>query len=256
MNDSSISLHISCERSEHPFFVADPIHQPIENNEVDIWYAPLAPFVHICDTLLEELSLEERTRATRFHFEKDRNRFIIGHYLLRHVLADYTKQKGSDLKFDRLKFGKPFLVEHPELQFNFSDTKNAILIGVTTHYPLGVDVETMQRKVDHEGVAEHFFMNQEIQELKNASDPKYRFLEFWTRKEAILKASGVGIMEDVRALQVNKDQQEVSISHKDMIALSADRYYVITGAIGADNIISIATPKPISSFSVFDPLQL
>jgi len=249
-------LRIFCSRSAHPFSVKDPVHQPLAGNTLDLWYAPLAPLVSLQDRLIEELDPEEQARANRFRFEKDRDRFVIGHYLLRHVLAHHTEQAPDQLQFGRLEFGKPFLIDHPDLHFNFSDTRNAILIGVTKTCPVGVDIETTQRDVDHNGVAEHFFTEREISELQGACDPKYRFLEFWTRKEAILKASGVGIMDDVRVLRVNDEQQEVAISHKDMVALSADQYHVVTGPIGDDNIMSMATPEPIDTWSVFDPLQL
>jgi 4'-phosphopantetheinyl transferase len=160
------------------------------------------------------------------------------------------------LKFARHQFGKPYLPDHPEVHFNFSDTKDAILVGVSHVDALGVDVETMERELDHEAVAQHYFTDQEIEELMNADDPKARFLEFWTRKEAILKASGIGLMEDVRVLQVNKEEQVVPLSHADNIALSADQYIVTTGSIGSRNVLSVASASAMESIAVYDPLLL
>jgi 4'-phosphopantetheinyl transferase len=250
------NLRIICSREDTPFNPIDPVHRPLLSSSVDLWYAPIGPLIPFRDKLINDLSTSEQERANRFHFEKDRNRFIIGHFLLRNVLAHYLNCDTQKIQFARMEFGKPFVPDAPDLNFNFSDTKDAILIGVTDASPIGVDIETISRDVDHEGVAEHYFTRSEIQELNDSSDPKQRFLEFWTRKESILKASGVGIMDDVRVLQVNQPDQTVTISHSDLMSLSAPIYFVHTGMVLEQNIISVATPQKQSRIRVYDALAL
>lgn len=249
-------LFIRCERKQEEFTLTDPIHRKFLEQDLELWYAPLAPLRSVIKELEKSLDSGERERAQRFHFAKDKERFVIGHYLLRHILAEYTSSDPAGLVFSRMQFGKPFLREHPELHFNFSDTRDSILVGVSKLGPVGVDIETLTRDVDYAGVADHFFTGPEIEALQNDADPKLLFLEYWTRKEAILKASGIGIMEDVRVLKVNATEQTVQISHKDMIALSSDQYFVNTGKIGDQNILSYASPEPLDCAVVFDALQL
>lgn len=250
------SLSIYCSSEPSPFDVLDPVHQPLLSSSVDLWYAPIEPLIPFREELRSDLSEGEQKRADRFRFEKDRNRFIIGHFLLRNVLAKYLSTHTTEISFGRAEFGKPYLLDHKSLRFNFSDTKDAILIGVTKDCEIGVDIETLNRELDHEGVADHYFTDAEIKELKNSSEPKRRFLEYWTRKEAILKSSGVGIMDDVRVLQVSKNEQQVQISHADMKALSAPSYYVHSGYIGTDHILSVATPHKQATNNVYDALAL
>jgi len=250
------SLRISCKRQEEGAPLLDPFQREDVPDGIELWYAPLEPLIPFRESLEPELSSDERKRADRFHFEKDRNRFVIGHYLLRSVLADRIGAEAHSLVFSRHRFGKPYLADFPQIEFNFSDTKDGILIGISSGAPIGVDIETLQREVDHSGVADNYFMNEEIEELARSSDPKRLFLEFWTKKEAILKASGVGIMEDVRVLQVNKNDQTVQLSHADMKALSAPEYHVHTGFIGENHVFSLSLPEPFNGFVLYDSLLL
>ncbi|MBK9177020.1 MAG: 4'-phosphopantetheinyl transferase superfamily protein [Flavobacteriales bacterium] len=197
----------------------------------------------------------ERARAGRFRFDQDRERFVLGHGLLRDVLGRVTDTEATAIRYERGPFGKPSLADRGP-HFNFSDTKDAVLIGLCADEPIGVDLETMGRAVDHAAVSNHYFTPEEIAEIGQSPDAKRLFLEYWTRKEAILKASGVGIMEDLRSLGVNRARNEMTITHDDFERLAAQCYHVRTWPIGQSHIISLATENEVEAGLVVQPFAM
>lgn len=213
---------------------------------VHLWFAHLDELRPRAAHFEELLDPVEVDRAARFRFPQDRERFILGHGWLRSLLGHYLKRDGSLVRMARGPFGKPYL-ERKDLRFNLSDTKDAILIGFATGMELGVDVETMERSVDHDAVSRHYFTPAEIQVIEGMEgDPreaKRRFLLFWTRKEAVLKASGVGIMEDLRALRVDEARNEMTITHEAFSRMAAPEYHVQSYHLDEGHLISLATPQ-------------
>jgi 4'-phosphopantetheinyl transferase len=183
----------------------------------------------------------ETARMQRFKFDADRERFLLGHGFLRDVLGRHLDQDGAALTFERGPHGKPFLRD-ASVHFNLSDTKDAVAIAIGREQDLGVDIETMARHVDHERVADHYFTAEEQGSISEAVDGKRRFLEFWTRKEAMLKASGVGIMDDLRVLRVDQALNRMTITHDVFMAMAAPEYHVRTWHVHGHHIISLATP--------------
>ncbi|MFT3886249.1 MAG: 4'-phosphopantetheinyl transferase superfamily protein [Flavobacteriales bacterium] len=224
----------------------------LEAGVVEAWYAPLAALHDRAAYFHDLLDPVELERAARFRFHHDRDRFILGHGLLRSLLGHYLKRDGSLVRMARGPFGKPFL-ERKALRFNLSDTKDAVLIAFATDLEIGADIETMTRDVDHHAVSEHYFTPPEVQAITEAgSDGKRRFLELWTRKEAVLKASGVGIMDDLKALRVDAPRNTMLIAHEAFARMAAPTYHVHTYHVGAEHLISIASPKPLKAVRLWD----
>lgn len=224
-------------------------HDP-KSHAVDAWYGTLNALRKDLEHFNDLLNTEEHARAQRFRYPMDRERFIIGHGVLRIVLSRYVHTEPQDFRFGKGEFGKPFLEGDP-IHFNLSDTKDAILVAVA-HGPIGADIETMRRDTDHLRVADHYFTPIEVQSIAHAADGKRRFLELWTRKEAVLKACGVGIMDDLRSLSVDGPQNAMMISHPDFVRLAAPMYHVQTLHVGTDHLVSIAAPSPIDAIELFD----
>lgn len=241
MEGRILTVHVNAVK-EVAWSTALPETSPADG-EVHLWFATLDQLSPKLDNYRDLLDPVESDRAKRFRFKQDRERFILGHGWLRDLLGRYLKRDGSLIRYARGPFGKPHL-ERKKLRFNFSDTKDAILIGFTTGIEIGVDVETMSREVDHAAVSQHYFTATEIDVIRAAgSDAKHRFLEFWTRKEAVLKASGVGIMEDLRVLRVDAAHNVMSIEHEAFVKMAADEYHVRTWHAGKDHLISLALPS-------------
>lgn len=218
---------------------------------VHLWFATvdaLRPRLVQLEALLDPV---EQDRAQRFRLPADRERFVLGHGLLRELLGQYLQRDAGLIRLARGPYGKPHL-ERKSLRFNFSDTKDAIAIAFATDMEVGVDLETMGRSVDHTAVSGHYFTPAETEAIAAAGDDaKRRFLEFWTRKEAVLKASGVGIMEDLRALRVDRPRNAVLIAHEVFQQMAAPEYHVRTYHIGEGHILSLASPEALTAVRVW-----
>ena len=124
---------------------------------------------------------------------------------MRSILAGYKRQPPSALVFSVGAGGKPCLVvdEPPTLEFNLSHSRNFGLLAIARDLELGVDVEEF-RKVEP-GVPERYFSAVEIQDLSQLKGDDWLsgFLRCWTRKEAVLKAEGVGLRIPLDAFDVS-----------------------------------------------------
>ena len=218
---------------------------------VHVWFSTLEALGTRRDELEQLLDPVEQERAQRFRFDHDRERFVLGHGWLRELLGRYLERDAGLIRLARGPYGKPYL-ERKTLRFNFSDTKDAIAIAFATELEVGVDVETIARAVDHQAVSGHYFTDAETEAIAAAGEhAKRRFLEFWTRKEAVLKASGVGIMEDLRALRVDRLRNAVLIAHEVFQQMAAPEYHVRTYHIGEGHIVSLASPEAVAEVRVW-----
>jgi 4'-phosphopantetheinyl transferase len=140
------------------------------------------------------LSADERERAARFRFERDRRRFVAGRSALRSLIASYLGAAPVEVEFGYGPQGKPF-VSGSTLSFNVSHSGGCALYAVASCFEIGVDVELLDHARFDDGVAERFFSPQEVatlHTLRQAERP-HAFLRCWTRKEAFIKARGEGL---------------------------------------------------------------
>ena len=149
------------------------------------------------------LSEAEWERARRFVFKRDRNRFIAAHAALRQLLGHHSGQAGERLRFVAGRFGKPALAS-ADLHFNLSHSHGTGLVALSTRDELGVDVEIVRPMPDALALAAAYFSPAE-QAALTACPTAQRdraFFVCWTRKEACLKAAGVGLGLDTRSFHV------------------------------------------------------
>lgn len=161
--------------------------------------------------LLSELgryiSANKRERMQRLQKVNRGSQILLGDLLLRYVLASYTNEKESDLKFTIDEYGKPSLINRSDIYFNLSHTDRYILLGVDTE-PIGVDIE-MYAQRNYLGIANIYFNNQEYQYLKGIQEPdvlEQEFFRLWVMKESFLKALGCGFQYPVKELVFQKDK--------------------------------------------------
>lgn len=146
------------------------------------------------------LNDEERARADRFHFARDRERFVLARALLRGVLGTLTGQDPSALRFGQGAQGKPFVARadgsDAGIAFNLSHTDDLVLLAVHRDgLPLGIDVESTQRRAPL-AVVRRQFAPVEADALEALVDPSaqvHHFWSCWTLKESLIKATGEGL---------------------------------------------------------------
>lgn len=147
--------------------------------------------------LLGCLSADEHARASRFAFERDRQRYRAAHAQLRGLLGHATGSTPASLRFSESPHGKPRLEAEGAPAFNLSHSADVGAFALTASGEIGVDIEVLHRVDDLEALSERCFTRAEQVELDRCGgDPGARdllFLQGWTRKEACLKAVGSGL---------------------------------------------------------------
>ncbi|HET8672337.1 MAG TPA: 4'-phosphopantetheinyl transferase superfamily protein [Thermoleophilaceae bacterium] len=169
--------------------------------EAHVYFAPLDRPVFGAATTLSD---DERARAARFHFDRDRRRFIAGRALLRSLLGNYLETPPHKVAFRYDPNGKPRLTGG-ELSFNVSHSHSAAVFAFTSERGIGVDIERHPAPDDGDAVARHFFAAAEVTMLDSlpAAARSAAFLRCWTRKEAYIKARGDGLSLPLDSFEVS-----------------------------------------------------
>lgn len=175
-----------------------PRERKLGARDVHVWAAGLDQSPGRLSSLKQTLSPDEQCRAGRFHFERDRHRFIAGRGILREILGSYTDIHPAQLRFDYCPRGKPILADSSELRrlhFNLGHSEDLMVLAVTRACIVGVDIERIREIPEMERiVVQYFSAGEAAQFMASPKDRKLRaFYRLWTRKEAILKASDEGI---------------------------------------------------------------
>lgn len=141
------------------------------------------------------LSDGERAKAARFVFERDRQRYVAAHVVLRHLLAAKCTIAPGALQFSEGPYGKPALTGVHRCSFNLSHSEDSAVVLVAPSGELGVDVEVLRPMRDALALAERNFSRSENAQLRSVPEAArdHAFLTGWTRKEACLKAIGSGL---------------------------------------------------------------
>ena len=176
---------------------------PLRAGGVHLWRAPLTP----TPALRATLSPAEWIRAERFHFARDRERFIAGRGLLRTILAEYLGTDPRELRFQTGAHGKPALENAgSSLRFNLSHSDDLMLLAVTHAREIGVDLEFMRDNVPFETLADHYFDAEDAWDLRllPAARRAWKFYDVWTCTEARLKAHGVGLANGFQVVEPDR----------------------------------------------------
>jgi 4'-phosphopantetheinyl transferase len=168
--------------------------------------------VHVSVIRLDEpatedlLDEEERRRASRFVFDKDRRRFVAAHSATRTILGGFLNVDPASLRFAVAGRGKPRVIDPPiDLRFNLSHAGERALLAVALGREVGVDIEARRVLSNPMQVAKRVFTAAEREHLQElpASGFEDVFFRLWTRKESFIKARGDGMQFPLRGFEVS-----------------------------------------------------
>lgn len=150
------------------------------------------------------LSRDERLRAERFRFARDRTRFVAGRAALRQILAGHGAGAAEDLAVVEGAWGKPALAHRSPLRFNVAHSGDRALVAVTREVEVGIDVERLRPLPDVDAIARRVCSAAERAALSELSAGRRdaAFLRAWVRKESCVKALGVGLHHSLAAVEV------------------------------------------------------
>ncbi|MFN0063755.1 MAG: 4'-phosphopantetheinyl transferase family protein [Myxococcaceae bacterium] len=172
---------------------------PLPGREVHAWFLRLDRSIHpdVLTYLWTLLDEDERARHSGFRAERHRREFLLSHALLRLTLSRYGPVRAQDWVFHRGEHGRPEVPGQagPKLRFNLSHTDGMALCAVAMDIDVGVDVEEYAQRSAPTDVVDQCFTAEEVADLNRLSGPRQRrrFFEYWTLKEAYVKARGVGL---------------------------------------------------------------
>ncbi len=163
------------------------------DREVHLWYTftdEVSPGdLERCKALLPP---EEIGRHDRLMKLDDRVRFVVAHALARNALSSHADVSPEDWRFESGEHGKPEIStpKDTQLRFNISHAAGLCACAVTLGHDVGVDVESVHRRANRKEIARRFFAEEEAEIVERRPG---LFFDYWTLKEAYIKAHGRGL---------------------------------------------------------------
>lgn len=180
----------------------------LTKQEVHVWRGKLDQSASQVNAYLGTLTPDEQARAARFHFQRDREHFVVARGVLRAIVGRYLDIEPGRIRFSYGEYGKPDLAKKlggDLIRFNMSHSNGLALFAVTLDRELGVDLEWIRPGVADDQIAERFFSPQEVRVLRalprDLQDEA--FFNCWTRKEAYIKAKGEGLSMPLNLFNVS-----------------------------------------------------
>jgi 4'-phosphopantetheinyl transferase len=221
----------------------------IEPHSVHLWRAATTISEQEEQEFRAVLSADELQRADRFHFPIHRRRYIAARGMLRHLLADYLDVLPSEIAFLYSHYKKPYLAE-TDLQFNISHSHEMVVFAFTQKFPLGIDIEKIEPTFK-DSVAERYFSEAEYAQLIGLPEPQQipAFYWIWSRKEALVKATGQGLHFPLKSFSVSL-QQDVEQLHfeQDGYAL----WHLESFTAHPEYQSAFVTPQPVKKILYWD----
>lgn len=204
-------------------------------SEVHLWFIDLQKHIDVDSSILHQ---DEIDRANKFMVPEQKEAYLTCRFVLRRVLATYTKQDPSSVSLSYNAYGKPFLTTNPfHIQFNMSHSKNLASIGITIKRSIGVDVECINGQSLKDAVS--LFLNVEEKEaLRITLNPELALYHVWTQKEAVLKAMGTGFSHSPLTI-TGHVSSSVQLQNADV------GHYKLNTFMKGSNIVSVCTSSPI-----------
>lgn len=192
------------------------------------------------------LSSDERDRAERFAFERHRSQYILAHGLLRFALSDAAPEVApSDWSFTTGRYGRPFVAApstSAALHFSLSHTEGCVACIVAANAAVGVDVEHISPRDALMETARTVFSPEEVETLTGLAPDDFvaRFFDYWTLKEAYLKARGFGLHLPLDRFSVRLAPEGIAISFRPEIADDPRRWRFTTRSPSPAHRLAIA----------------
>ena len=155
----------------------------------DIWDFDL-------DEALRDISEQRREQALKFKHEQGQRLCVLAYQLLKKGLQQEYGITENPI-FEYNEHGKPSIVGHPEICFNLSHCKEAV-VCVISDQPVGADVESIREY--KESLVRYTMNDEEIREIEPSENPAATFIRLWTMKEATMKLIGTGISNDMKTV--------------------------------------------------------
>ena len=156
------------------------------------------------EAALPLLSAQRREQALKFKHELGRKQCALAYLLL---CKGLRQEYGITERpvFEYSEHGKPQIVGHPDIHFNISHCREAVLC-VVSDQPVGCDIESIREY--KESLARYTMNDTELEKILHSPHPEQAFIRLWTMKEALLKLTGEGIRNDIKDVLTGQESFE------------------------------------------------
>ena len=177
--------------------------------DVHVWCVSLGLPEDRFSRFEQALSPDERARADRFRFAVHRQHFVAARGVLRCLLGHYAEMPPAQIQFQEGAHGKPALVAPDRVRFNVSHSGGLGLYAIANEREVGIDIEQHRAMDDLNGIAKHYFAPDELAELGKLlpENQNTAFFRCWSRKEAFVKAVGMGLSLPLDSFSVSLDEE-------------------------------------------------
>ena len=213
---------------------------------VELFFAKTNSIISEYPRLMYYFDIKDKIQTYKLRFKEDRDTYIFCHTLLRLILSKKMKTDPSKLKIIIDTNCKPKLLgDH--LFFNISRTKGAFAFAISEACSIGIDLERVWN-INFKSIIGRFFsVAEQKYVLKSPDESHERFFYIWTRKEALLKAEGTGIVTDLACIEVLDQVNSVSSRY---LENETDKKIVLEYSIHSERImnyiLSVAAPQKIN----------
>jgi len=167
----------------------------LENNLISVFGINLDNFQNEIKRTTSYLSEEETSRSERFHFLRDKQRFVVSRSILKILISKYLSINPKEVIIGKGLNNKPCLIGNNNLEFNLSHSGDWIIMAISNH-SVGIDLEFLDENFNYEEILLNSFANNEKAIIKSNDLNSLQFFKLWTRKEAFAKALAKGIDDD------------------------------------------------------------
>lgn len=196
----------------------------LKEGELHIWSYEVDENEYHLEKTDPLLSEEEKIRCSKYINEAEKIRYTCNHRFVRKVLAKYLNLPAAHVEFSVAELGKPF-VKNSNLFFSYSYRTTFALLAISKEHEVGVDIEKIKVLQDAPTFASFSFSEREKEIIFKSAAENFQdtLFTFWTFKEAIIKALGVGLNADLTQI----DLSDFFYSELNPLAFDANAVYTI-----------------------------
>ncbi len=191
------------------------------------------------------LNSEEIKRAGRYLHLHDKNRFIIARGATRRILGKYLNVSPEAIEFEPGDNKKPFIKNAP-LFYNISHSGDRIVLAVSPS-AVGIDTEQINLDFDFHDIMAEYFSPEEASFIAE-TDSVSRFFRLWTRKEALTKATGKGLDEDLKYIPALDGEHSI----QNRMIGSAENWVTSSFSLDGGNIASVSANADFNQLTFFE----
>jgi 4'-phosphopantetheinyl transferase len=213
----------------------------VDPDAIDDWYL-LAAYHSV-------MSPDEAEQQARYRFPEGRREYLVTRALVRSVLSEYAPVAPRDWTFVRNRHGRPEIAGPsgaPRLRFNLSNTRGLVACLVAEGREVGLDVEDTLRRGETVGIADRFFSPFEAASLRRqpAHRQRDRFFDYWTLKEAYIKARGMGLAIPLDHFSYHLDESgPIGIAFEPELPDDPDRWQFSLQSLGGRHRVATAIER-------------